>query len=209
MNDQTDKIESLLARARADAAEKTSVSNASREFADAAAAEKTFRLLREKLFRIERWNDESSAMTFALFDGGGEPIANKPAAVGDFVRITMPGTGKHDWVKIVDVFESSNETILTVQPTFDPTAASPDESVVSHFFTDESTNNFCLRRTGARVEMYVVGLNEATNTAETKNIIESARNLATANIGHYFGFQTAEWTTFCNNFLENEKATDN
>lgn len=208
MSHQTSKIEKLLAQANADAEEKTSVSDARREFADAPTAAQTFRRLREKLFRVDQWNDESGVMTFALFGANGEPTPRKPAAVGDFIRITLPGTGKNDWVKVKDVFENSNEIILTVQPTFDPTGESPDESVTSHFFTDESTNNLCLQLEGATVKMYVIGLNEATNTGDAKNIVESARNLATANIGHYLGFQKAEWTTFCNNLLKDERVTE-
>lgn len=205
MSDKTGRIEQLIAQAQSDTEEKTSISKAEREFADTPTAEKNFRRLREKLFRVARWNDESGAMTFTLFDANGDLMPDKSAAIDDFIRITLPGTGKSDWVKVKDVFENSNEIILTVQPTFDPTTESPDKAVTSHFFTDESTNNLCLQHIGENVNMYVVGLNEVTNTEDTKTFIESARNLATANIGHFFGFQKAEWTTFCRNFLRDEK----
>ena len=205
-SDKTSGIESLLTQAKSDTEEKTSIANAEREFADATIAAKTFHRLREKLFRIEDWNDESGASSFALFSEKGEPAPGKDAAVNDFLRIKLPGTGKYDWVKIIDVLESSNETILTVQPTFDPTGEATDKSVTSHFFTDESTNNFCLHLDEAKISMYVIGLNEVTNTADAKNLIESARNLATANVGHFLGFQKVEWTTFCRNFLETGEA---
>ena len=208
MSDKTGKIERLLAEAKADAEEKTSVSAAERQFADAAAAEKTFRRLREKLFLVDLWNVESGVMSFALFNDNGERMPDKRAAVGDFIRIKLPGTGKDDWVKIINFYEGSNEVILTVQPTFDPTENTSEQRTTSHFFTGDATNNLCLRLGNASVEMFVIGLNEVTNTEESKNLIESARNLATANLGHYLGFQTAEWTTFCNNFLEKRKATE-
>ncbi|HEX8638689.1 MAG TPA: hypothetical protein VF692_11540 [Pyrinomonadaceae bacterium] len=208
-SEKTSRIEQLLAQAKSDTEEKTSISHAGHEFADAATAEKTFRRLREKLFRVERWNDESGASSFALFNEKGAPTPNKNAAVGDFIRIRLPGTGKYDWVKVIDVFEGSNETILTVQPTFDPTDDAPDKSVTSHFFTGESTNNFCLQHDDVKINMYVIGLNEITNTDEAENLFESARNLVTANVGHFLGFQKAEWTTFCNNFLENEGKSEN
>jgi hypothetical protein len=51
--------------------------------------------------------------------------------------------------------------------------------------------------------MYVIGLNEITNTEKTGGLLESARNLATANLGHYLGVQKAAWTKFCENFLNN------
>lgn len=202
MSDENGRIEKLLAQAKADTEEKTSISEAEREFADAARAEKTFRHLREKLFRIDLWNAESGVMGFTLFSKNGEEMPEKTAAVGDFIRISLPGTGKYDWVKIANVEENRNEVILTVQPTFDPTENAADESVTSHFFTDASTNNFCLRLDDSKIRMYVIGLNEETNTDDTGNLIESARNMATANLGHYLGVQKAAWTTFCRNFLE-------
>lgn len=206
MSDKASRIEKLITQAKSDTEEKTSISCDGREFADAETAAKNFRLLREKLFRIERWNDESGASSFTLFNEKGELTPTKNAAVGNFIRIKLPATGKYDWVKIIDVFESSNEIILTVQPTFDPTDQTPDKSVTSHFFTDESTNNFCLQHDDTKINMYVIGLNEVTNTEKSKNLLESARNLATANVGHFLGFQKAEWTTFCRNFLENRES---
>ncbi len=203
MSDENNRIEKLLAQAKADTEEKTSVSEAEREFADSAAAEKTYRQLREKLFRINRWNAESGLMGFTLFSKDGEETPEKTAVVGDFIRISLPGSGKYDWVKIANVEEHRNEVVLTVQPTFDPTDSAADKSATSHFFTDASTNNFCLRLDDSKIKMYVIGLNEETNTDDTGNLLESARNLATANLGHYLGFQKAAWTTFCRNFLEN------
>ena len=205
MSDENGRIEKLLAQAKADTEEKTSVSEAERAFADSAHAEETYRHLREKLFRINRWNTESGMMGFTLFSKNGEETSKKTAAVGDFIRISLPGSGKYDWVKIANVEENRNEIILTVQPTFDPTESEADKSVTSHFFTDASTNNFCLQLGDSKIRMYVIGLNEETNTDDADNLIETARNLATANLGHYLGVQKAAWTTFCRNFLENDE----
>ena len=203
MSDENGKTEKLLAQAKADTEEKTSISEARREFADTAAAAKIYRQLREKLFFINRWNAESGVMSFTLFNENGEETPEKTAVVGDFIRVLLPGSGKYDWVKIAKVEENPNETILTVQPTCNPTKSGAAESVTSHFFTGDSTNNFCLRLDDSTIKMYVVGLNEETNTDDTENLIESARNLAAANLGRYLGFQKAMWTTFCRNFLEN------
>lgn len=205
MSQTNGRIEKLLTLAETATKEKTSVAEAEREFDNVADAETIFHRLCDKLCRINRWNDESGAMGFTLFDDSAREMPEKKAAVGDFVRISLPGTGKYDWVKITDIFSAPSETVLTVRPTFDPTDNSPDKSATSHFFTDDSTNNFCLRLDGAKIKMYVIGLNEVTNTDETAGFIEAARNLATANLGHYFGVQTAAWTTFCRNFLEIEE----
>lgn len=202
------KIQDLLDKVAAITAspedKMSSVVVAGRKFASETEAEKRFGELCEKLFRIERWNTHSGLSSFELFDETGESCARETAKTGDFIKITLAGSGKSDWVKIINIDESANETILTVQPSYNPTENAPDKSVTSHFFTNESTNNFCLQRKGATLNFYVIGLDEKSNIEDTNNIIETARNVATANLGHYLGIQKAEWMTFCKNFLEVE-----
>jgi hypothetical protein len=198
------RIEKLIRQVETDTEEKTSIASAERAFANETEAGENFSRLSEKLFEIERWNSSSGVLSFSLFDENGNEFNAKTAEIGDFIRIKMPASGKADWVKITDVYKNPSEIVLTVQPTYDPTEDAPDKTVTSHFFTAESTNNFCLRIIDRKIEMYVIGLNETSNVKDTNNILESARNLAAANIGHFLGFQKAEWTTFCNNFLENE-----
>lgn len=198
------KIENLIRQAKADTEEKTSIASANRTYKSDNEAERAFQQFCEKLAYIERWNGSSGVSSFGLFGENGNKATDRPAAIGDFVCIKLPGTGKEDWVKIIDIYETSNEKVLTVQPTFNPTEKSTDKKVTSHFFTEDSTNNFCLQLSGSNVNMYVIGLNEISNTEDTNNILETARNFATANFGHFLGVQKAEWTTFCNNFLEKE-----
>ncbi len=195
-------INNLIEQVKTDAEEKTSIASAERLFADKAEANSAFHRFSEKLLRIERWNAESGISSFALFNTNGDELLYKPAATGNFICTKLSGTGKEDWLKIIEIYETDDERILTVQPTYNPTEKSADKSVTSHFFTGDSTNNFCLQLNGAKINMYVIGLDEISNTADTNNIIESARNFATANLGHFFGVQKAEWTKFCNSFLE-------
>jgi hypothetical protein len=200
------KIENLMQQVKTDTEEKTSIASAEKAFETELEAEKAFSQFGEKLLYIDRWNTDSGVSSFRLFEPSGEKAADRPAEIGDHICIHLPGTGKNDWVKVVDIREAANEKVLTVQPSFDPTDESADKSVTSHFFTDESTNNFCLQLNNKHVKMYVIGLNEISNTKNTNNLIESARNFATANLGHFLGVQKAEWTTFCNNFLEIPKS---
>ena len=98
---------------------------------------------------------------------------------------------------IEKVFDTPQEIVITVRPTYDPTAEDPGPKTTSHFFTAESTNNFSANIKGKTVNAYVIGLNEKQNTAETDSMLEAARNVAAANIGSYLGIQKGEWTTFC------------
>ncbi len=201
------KTENLLAQAKTETEEKTSISSARRKFESAEQAKTAFAQLSEKLLRIAEWNFSSGISTFVLFDrNGAEKDRSEKARLGDFVRIKMPLTGKQDWVKITAIDDLPDELILTVQPSYDPTEKQPDSKVTSHFFTGDSSNNFCLKLAESAVEMYVIGLNEVTNTEHTNHFLESARNLATANLGHYLGIQISEWNKFCRDFIETSDA---
>lgn len=195
------KIENLLKRANESTVADSSVTSSTRVYATETEAEKVFRQLSEKLFSVERWNIESEITGFNLYDAGGIAQPHKTAAVGDYIKTTMPGSGKNDWIKVVEIIESPDEIVLTVQPSRDPTDKG-SEATVSHFFDAVSTNNFCLQRTGVKITFYVIGLDEKSNTEATGGIIETVRNFATANIGYFLGIQKAQWQTFCDNFIE-------
>lgn len=202
------KIQNLLEQAAAQAesstAEVSSVTNATRNCSSETEAKNVFQRLIQKLFNIEQWNAESNLSSFALFDENGFAKMEKIAAVGDFIRVTLPGSGKDDWVKIVEIHDAADEIVLTVQPSSNPTDKE-DNSTTSHFFTNDSTNNFCLQKKGIELNFYVIGLGEKSNIKDTSGIVETVRNFATANIGHFLGIQKAQWQNFCDNFVEIEK----
>ncbi len=198
-------IENLLERAAVnDSSEDamSSVARAERRFGGEPEAEKCFGELTGKLLLVEEWNAYGILSSFELFDETGRARGRDSAKVGNVIKISLAGSGKSDWLKIANLEYAPDETVLTVQPSYNPTETQPDKNVTSHFFTDESTNNFCLQRRGRAVNFYVIGLDEQANTTDTNNIIETARNIAAANLGHYFGIQKGEWTSFCKKFLE-------
>lgn len=202
----SEKTKDLLRRAEApkDSSEegKSSVSRAEREFRDETEAESAYQKYKLKLFNVNGWEADSGVSAFRLFDETGAEVTATAARTGNFIRITMPGSGKNDWVRIVEIYENSTETVITVQPTVDPTDG--ERETTSHFFQSEANNNFCLQRRGAKINLYVIGLNEKANTDESAGLIESVRNVAVASLG-WLGFQKIEWQTFCENFLKDEK----
>jgi hypothetical protein len=178
----------------------SSLSSAESDFADENAAARAFAELKERLFNIEEWSAHGMLSSFELFDENGRASETKRLRVGAFLRISLTGTFKYDWVRVADMTDEADEFVVTVKPTFDPTAEERDEKIVSHFFTDESENNFCLVRKGARLGLYVIGLNEKMNAAETSGALETARNAA-VNLGSYLGVQRGEWEKFCHHFM--------
>lgn len=202
------KIQNLLTRTArqndSPAPSDSSVASAKRVLPTETEASELFSNLRRKLFRVEHWNACSDISSFGLFDAEGNSQPNKPVAVGDFVRITLPGSGKDDWVRIIEIDEARDETILTLQPSRNP-ADRENDKTTSHFFNGDSTNNFCLQRVGAAVNFYVIGLNETVNTDDTSGVLETVRNYTTAQLGCLLGIQKTQWETFCKNFLQSEK----
>jgi len=194
------KTDILLNQANLDE-DHSSFSSAEETFSDQSKAAQIFSILKEKLLNINEWNAHSLLSTFRLFDENGQLLQTDKISIGVFMQIALKGTVKYDWVRVVDIHEAADEFIITVKPTFDPTAEKVDKSVVSHFFTDESTNNFCLLRRADTAALYVIGLNEKMNMRETKNALEAARNAA-VNLGSYLGVQRGEWEKFCHHLLE-------
>jgi hypothetical protein len=180
---------------------KSSITCASRTFAKTHDADDFFNELRPELFRIREWNEKATPMSFELFDEKGNISERQTATVGDFIRLSMAGTGKNDWAKVIEIVDEADEAILTIKSSYNPTENEPDKSTTSHFFTNTSTTSFCLEKNNAIVSFYVIGLSENTNTDETGSFIERARNVVVSKVGPYFWIQKGEWKTLCVNFL--------
>ena len=196
----SEKIEDLLHQAE-QTPQESSITCASRSFSDERQAGEIFEKLKQKLLQIKDWNDKSGISSYKLFDENGNQTHRARAAIGDFIRLALHGSGKYDWVKIIDIYDAPDEIVLTVKPCFDPTEKEVDKAVTSHFFTSDATNNFCIEKRKAEINFCVIGLSEKTNTSETDGMIETIRNAAVANVGSYFGIQKAEWKKFSETFL--------
>jgi hypothetical protein len=194
------KTDELLERSRLDE-NHSSFSSAEKTFDDEREAAKVFSILKTQLFDVNEWNSHAMLSSFELFNENGRALQTQKLADGVFMRISLKGAMKYDWVRIIDIYDEANEFIITVKPTFDPTDEKADKSVVSHFFTDESTNNFCLVRRTYMVTLCVIGLNEKMNSEETSGALETARNAA-VNLGSYLGVQRGEWEKFCHHFID-------
>ena len=98
--------------------------------------------LRPELFRVREWNEKATLTSFELFDEKGDISERQNAVVGDFIRLSMAGTGKYDWVKVIEIIDEAGEAILTIKPSYDPTENRPDKNTTSHFFTSACDQQF-------------------------------------------------------------------
>ena len=200
----TTKTESLIKEADSGERNDSSFNKAERILPSRDEAERLFRKVKNKLRNIDQWVEHSGVSYFAIFEEDGRQPGDHSVKKGRFIRILLPGTGKYDWVIVEDVHENEDEMVVTVRPTYDPTADPVDKSVISHFFADSATNNFCTMLRGDTVGTYVIGIGERQNTSDTSGVLETVRNAAVANIGPYLGIQSAEWTKFCNSLLSDD-----
>ncbi len=193
------KTDELLNKASENLSE-SSVSCAEKTFVNESEAKRFFVRLKMKITNISEWKEHSAMSSYELFDADGDLSKDRIIYIGAFIRIALKASGKYDWIRVDRILEDENEFIITVKPTFDPTAEKVDENVISHFFTDASSNNFCVCQKSLTVALYVIGLDEKQNTSETDNVFESIRN-AFLNAATYLGIQKGEWEKFCHSFI--------
>lgn len=179
-----------------------SINEAERVFGSKDDAKRFFDHVKRKMLDIRDWGESSSTSSYALFDATGNEITGREIEIGNFIRINLYGGVKFDWVRLTHIHETPNEFVITLKPTYDPTQHPPDPDVISHFFQPTATNNFCLQRTRNLLDFYVIGLDEKQNTSFTSGLLETARNVAAANLGYFLGIQKTVWTEFCSNMLE-------
>jgi hypothetical protein len=168
-----------------------------------------FRIVKERLLNVNNWHKIAGKATadFQLTDENGNAI-NRHAQSGDHFRIDIPGPGTqsgdgYDWVRIevVDEEHNTNEEcqIIRVRPATNPTNEKQD---VAHFFSDEATSSFMVKRENNKVIAGVYGRNEKPNT-HAESLVDKVRNTAVAT-GAITGFSKIQWKSLVNGLVKND-----
>ena len=167
-------------------------------------AKNFFQQVKERLLNINAWHQYAGTLSadFRLTDGDGNEVNRKPQK-GDYFKINLPAPGiktgeGFDWVQIEEIMESSDESIaIRVRPASSPINNRKD---VAHFYTDEATSNFIVKREGNKVTAGVYGRNEKPNVKETDSLLDKARN-AVVGTGGISGFSKLQWKALVNGLL--------
>lgn len=170
-------------------------------------AKELFQLAKRRLLNVNTWHDTAGMLTadFKLCDPQGNEV-DRTVQKGDHFKINIPGPGNisgegYDWVRVeaIDEIQEDNEesVIIRVRPTTNPQNNRHD---VAHFFTEEATSNFMVKRSGNKVSAEVHGRNEKPNT-KAETIIDKARNTAIAT-GAVTGFAKLQWKSLVNGLLK-------
>ena len=172
-------------------------------------ASRFFEDVKQRLLRVNDWHEISGALTadFQLTDAQGTDVF-RPAQQGDHFRIDIPGPGTvtgegYDWVQI-EKLEEGNEpgsqmVAIRVRPATNPNNERND---VAHFFSEEATSSFIVKREGTKITAGVYGRNEKPNT-HTETVVDKARNTAVAT-GATGGFAKLQWKSLVTALLKRE-----
>jgi hypothetical protein len=162
-------------------------------FADNAAAEAAFADSVEKLMNVPGWSAISSfTANFFLYDQHRAPKEAGPVALGDFIRIELPGPMPGNWVRVVDFSVHENRVEFAVQPTHDPAKGDAEET--DHFFTEAARSIFRVEREGTRLIASEIGRDEVVNNHQPEAGDRAVINTAIAAAGWLF-YQKIQWKT--------------
>ena len=149
-------------------------------------AKNFFETVKRRLQQVSDWHHLAGKGTaaFELTDAKGDAV-NRAPQKGDHLKIDIPGPGPRtgdgfDWVQVEAVEHTTEEdlecVLMQVRPATNP---KNDRHDVAHFFSDEATSNFVVKREGTTITAAVYGRNEKPNTHAEK-VVDKARNTAVA-----------------------------
>ena len=166
-----------------------------------------FRQVKERMLQVNNWHQFAGTLSadFTLTDSSGNKLERTPQQ-GDYFKINIPAPGiqtgeGYDWVRIEEVIEKAEGAdeyaAVRVRPASSPVNANPD---VAHFYTDEATSNFIVKREGNVVTAGVYGRNEKPNVKEADSVLDKLRN-AIVGAGGVTGFSKLQWKALVSGLL--------
>ena len=177
------------------------------------AAHTAFQAAAGRMLSVNNWHAYSGggSAIFTLCNNQGREV-NVMAEEGFFISIDLPGPGPDvgggvEWVLVEKLVSeggahSAEEYVLmTVRPAADPRKA---EAEIAHFYTDESTSTFIVRRDGLVVSAGAHGRNETPNNDDV-DLHDKIRNTAIALMARV-GLSGGQWQKLVNGLIDfNEK----
>jgi hypothetical protein len=177
------------------------------QLSNEAEATSFFKLVKDRLVTVNNWGKIAGALSadFTLTNEQGQEISTFPET-GNYFKIDIPAPGiitgeGYDWVQIEEVKEeseaNSESVAIRVRPASSPVNERQD---VAHFYTDEATSNFIVKREGTKVTAGVYGRNDKPNV-KAETLLDKARN-AIVGSGAVSGFSKLQWKALVSGLLE-------
>jgi hypothetical protein len=173
------------------------------------AAHIAFQAAAERMLSVNNWHEYAGlgSAKFTLCNNQGQEV-EVMAEEGFFISIDLPGPGPDagggvEWVLVEKLASEGGAhtaeeyVLMTVRPAADPRKAA---SQIAHFYTDQSTNSFIVRRDGMVVSAGAHGRNESPNNEEV-DLHDKIRNTAIALIARV-GLSGGQWQKLVNGLIE-------
>jgi hypothetical protein len=176
-------------------------------------ASRQFLVSCSRLLNVNEWHVLCGALSsrFEVVSTSGVPV-DRLAREGDYFRINIPAPGPlegdgYDWVRIEriehhnDLVTDEDRVSMRVRPAPNPTG---EKSDIAHFFAQEATSTFRVRRTQLKVTASVHGRNEMANDA-TATPADNVRNTLVS-IGARAGMSALQWKSLVRGIIEGPPA---
>ena len=168
-------------------------------------AKEFFQEAKQRLLSINNWHQYAGSATadFQLTDEKGKSVNRSPQK-GDHFKIDIPAPGSvtgdgHDWVQVEEIEDEEYCIGIRVRPATNPTNERKD---VAHFFSEDATSTFVVKKEGKKITAGVYGRNEKPNT-DTETLKDKVRNAAVAT-GAISGFSKLQWKTLVNGLIKKD-----
>lgn len=159
-----------------------------------------FEVAKNRLLHVSRWGEVANGASsgFQLTNSHGFEV-DRPAQKGDHFKIHIPAPGPdsgngEDWVKIEAIQDEADTEAdvqvvsIRVRPSSNPQKPGAD---TSHFFGEDATSTFVVKRKGTTVSAEVHGRNEVPNL-HADGIWDTVRHAVVA-VGAILGFSNQQW----------------
>ncbi len=167
-----------------------------------------FSRAKANLLNINNWKQLAGAgsASFQLTDDQGNQLPGPPEK-GNYLKINIPAPGAagsdgYDWVKIEEIEDGHTDRtkdwiIIRVRPAEQPQG---QQHEATHFFSEDATSNFYVKREGNTLTAAVIGKNEKPNT-KVSNPWSKIRNAITGLLG-LLGFNKPQWKMLVKGILK-------
>ena len=176
-------------------------------------AHRAFQAASARMLSVNNWHEYAGAGSakFTLCNNQGEEV-EVMAEEGFFISIDLPGPGPDagggvEWVLVEKLSSDGGAhtaeeyVLMTLRPAADPRK---DAAEIAHFYTDESTNTFIVRRDGMVVSAGAHGRNESPNN-EDVDLHDKLRNTAIALMARV-GLSGGQWQKLVDGLIEPGKS---
>lgn len=175
-------------------------------------AEKLYETAKKRLLDVSRWGEIANGTSsgFQLTNSHGLEV-DRPAQQGDYFKIHVPAPGPEsgygeDWVQIEAIQDETDPatdlqiTSVRVRPSSNPQNPNAD---MAHFFGEDATSTFVVKRKGNTVSAEVHGRNEVPNL-NADGVWDTIRHTVVA-LGAILGFSNHQWKNLTKGLIEQKK----